>query len=86
MLFGTALAKVFWFGKSLAFCTLLNSGPNKILGGCGVTGVFFACTDSAAKHKKIQAGINAIFCGREGAGDFINYFFLAKLNKTVFKY
>ncbi|RIE61288.1 hypothetical protein CUA63_20595 [Shigella flexneri] len=33
-----------------------------------------------------QAGINAIFCGREGAGDFINHSPLAKPNKTVFKY
>ncbi|EFO2487892.1 hypothetical protein B6Q65_04545 [Escherichia coli] len=34
----------------------------------------------------MQAGINAIFCGREGVGDFINYSPLAKPNKTVFKY
>ncbi|MCS1529180.1 hypothetical protein MWK58_20010 [Escherichia coli] len=64
----------------------LPSGPNKISGGCGVTDVSSACTDSAAKHKKMQAGINAIFCGREGAGDFINHSPLAKPNKTVFKY
>ncbi|OUZ80464.1 hypothetical protein CSW66_14285 [Shigella boydii] len=42
----------------MAFCTSLNSGPNKISGGYGVTGVSSACTDSAAKHKKIQAGGN----------------------------
>ncbi|MDW9199674.1 hypothetical protein SE959_15510 [Escherichia coli] len=62
------IGKGFWSGKSLAFCTSLNSGPNKISGGCGVTGVSSACTDSAAKHKKIQAGINAIFAGEKVRG------------------
>lgn len=47
------LVKVFWFGKSLVFCILLNSGFNKILGGCGVIGVFFVCIDSVVKYKKI---------------------------------
>ncbi len=34
----------------------------------------------------MQAGINAIFCGREGAGDIDQSFSFGETEKTVLKY
>jgi len=60
-LLGTASAKVFWSGNSLAVCTSLNRGPSRISGGCGVAaGASSALTAKEERAKKVLARVSFI--------------------------